>query len=226
MEPFLVPPYAMNSRSNKITCIMLTRNEIRRPFIQMAIRCFQRQTYTHKELLIINSGSTPIGCPDERVRELMVQAPTLGHLRNIGLEHVQEGSAITWDDDDWRHDDYLSALGNATTQNIPRSYPKKLNVNFKTGETYISTVIAVILFPITSVRYKYPEWNAHEDSAFMEQFPQIERIPIPENYYVRFYHGNNVCSRDHILSGRKTDQYKSQIADIIREIRSYETHND
>jgi len=212
--------------TDKITCIMLTRNEVRRPFVQMAIRCFQRQTYAHKELLIINSGKEPIGCTDDRVREIMSTAPTLGHLRNIGLDNVKDGFAIHWDDDDWRHEEYLSALWNESGRTIPRKQTKLLNVDFETGDAYIGPAFSVMLYHTSSVHSRYPEWNNYEDTAFRDQFPSIEEVDIPEHYYLRFYHGDNICSRDHILSGwRKTEEYREQIEDVIKEIRGYETNN-
>ena len=56
-----------------------------------------------------------IGDANAIIKEYMVSKnnKTLGDLRNISLSHVPNGVIwTTWDDDDWRHETYLSVLYN------------------------------------------------------------------------------------------------------------------
>ena len=110
-----------------VTAVMLTGKPERRPLATIAVECFQRQTHTDAELLIVNHSGTPFAVPDERVRELLVENPrSLGDLRNVGLEHARGEHLITWDDDDWHHprriELQLSACAEGYDAVVLRSY--------------------------------------------------------------------------------------------------------
>ena len=76
----------------------------RRALSQVAIECFFRQTYPDRQLVIVNHSEEPFGLEDPRVKEVVVRRPpTLGELRNIGLDAADGELLITWDDDDWHH---------------------------------------------------------------------------------------------------------------------------
>jgi glycosyltransferase involved in cell wall biosynthesis len=77
----------------------------RRPFVPVAIDCFQKQDYPHRELVIVDDGTDPIDDlvpPDPRLRyHRLSRRAVLGEKRNLACELAQ-GTVIThWDDDDW-----------------------------------------------------------------------------------------------------------------------------
>ena len=86
-----------------VTCIMPTYN--RRQYIPQALRCFQKQTYTNKELLIVDDSEQAIDdCipTDERVRYLRLEKKlTIGAKRNIACENARGEFIVHFDDDDW-----------------------------------------------------------------------------------------------------------------------------
>ena len=93
-----------------ISCIMPTRG--RRLFVPQAIRCFLRQDYPRKELLVVDDG-------DDRVQDLIPADPavryvalpqraSLGAKRNIAVGESRGSIVAHWDDDDWYHPHYLS----------------------------------------------------------------------------------------------------------------------
>lgn len=86
-----------------VSCIMPTRN--RRPFVQQALRYFERQDYPNKELVIVDDG-------DDRVADLVASYPnvryearsqhmSIGAKRNLACELARGSIIAHWDDDDW-----------------------------------------------------------------------------------------------------------------------------
>jgi glycosyltransferase involved in cell wall biosynthesis len=86
-----------------VTCIMPTYN--RGHYIPQAIRSFQRQTYSNKELLIVDDSEQAIESfipSDERIRYLRLDNKlTIGAKRNVACENALGEFIVHWDDDDW-----------------------------------------------------------------------------------------------------------------------------
>lgn len=92
-----------------VSCIMPTSN---RPlFLPRAIAYFQRQRYTNKELVIVDDGTIDAAdlIPrDKRIRYLRLdRKATVGHKRNVAVEHSKGEMIAHWDDDDWYAPDRL-----------------------------------------------------------------------------------------------------------------------
>ena len=87
-----------------VSCIMPTAN--RRAFVPAAIRHFQEQDYSARELIVIDDGEDPIAdlIPDSSSIRYIRLKPrwSLGAKRNHACEHAGEFIAH-WDDDDWSH---------------------------------------------------------------------------------------------------------------------------
>lgn len=87
-----------------VSCIMPTAD--RRRFISGSIRQFLRQTYNHKELVILDDGADPVEnlippSPDVRyIRAAGAKAP-IGAKRNMLCEQARGEVIAHWDDDDW-----------------------------------------------------------------------------------------------------------------------------
>lgn len=96
-------PLAQVGSEPLVTCIMPTYN--RRGFVPQAIRCFLRQDYANRELLVIDDGTDPVAdcVPEsERVRYLRLnQKLTIGAKRNFACEQARGEIIVNWDDDDW-----------------------------------------------------------------------------------------------------------------------------
>jgi glycosyltransferase involved in cell wall biosynthesis len=88
-----------------VSCLMVTG---RRPHLAaLAIEAFRRQTYPHKELVIIDdSGSDAVGeilaDGDDAIRWIRVpqENKPLGALRNLALAEAKGDLLCQWDDDD------------------------------------------------------------------------------------------------------------------------------
>jgi hypothetical protein len=93
-----------------VSCIMPTAN--RRIFVPQAIRYFQRQTYPHRELVILDDGRQELADlipPDSQVRYVrMDHKSTMGAKHNLACELARGEVIVHWDDDDWMADWRLS----------------------------------------------------------------------------------------------------------------------
>ncbi len=86
-----------------ISCILPTRDRAR--FVPQAIRCFQRQTWPNRELIVIDDSVEPVEhlCRDvSNLTYIRLNKPTLlGTKMNIGID-ASRGSIIQkLDDDDY-----------------------------------------------------------------------------------------------------------------------------
>lgn len=183
----------------------------RRALSQIAIECFLQQTHPQRQLVIVNHSDEPFGLDDRRIKELLVQRPpTLGELRNIGLDAADGDLIVTWDDDDWHAPERIAvqvdgwrATGGAV---ILGCY---LACDVLTGEAYVRSCrhyscggcCGVILFPRTD--FRYPPLDKGEDTEFAKSFAGIGRLTVLENdplLYFRTYHGTNTWSRNLIMT--------------------------
>ena len=93
-----------------VSCLCVT--EGRSAFMPWLLWCFDRQTWPHRELVIIDSSLEPLqmtGRDDVRVISLP-PGRRVGSKRNIALQE-SHGEIITWfDDDDWQHPHKLAWL--------------------------------------------------------------------------------------------------------------------
>jgi predicted O-methyltransferase YrrM len=86
-----------------VSCIMATAD--RAAFIPHAIRYFERQDYTNRELIVIDDGAEPIESlipKDERIRYIPLPARrTMGAKHNLACKEARGEIILHWDDDDW-----------------------------------------------------------------------------------------------------------------------------
>jgi glycosyltransferase involved in cell wall biosynthesis len=93
-----------------ISCVMATAN--RPGFVRQALRCFVRQTYPNKELVVVDDGDRPVRALCRNlpgVRYLRpLQPATLGAKLNLGVESARGSIIQKIDDDDFYHADFLA----------------------------------------------------------------------------------------------------------------------
>jgi predicted O-methyltransferase YrrM len=86
-----------------VSCIMPTAD--RRRFVAQAIAYFAKQTYTNRELLILDDGIDSVAdlvAPDPRIRYLRLPRKiSIGAKHNLACEMAKGEIIIHWDDDDW-----------------------------------------------------------------------------------------------------------------------------
>jgi glycosyltransferase involved in cell wall biosynthesis len=85
-----------------ISCMCLTAN--RPQFLPTAIACFMAQTWSNKELLILDNGSEVAAIPKLPGVRVIFAPPgklSIGALRNRAAENCHGRFIATWDDDDF-----------------------------------------------------------------------------------------------------------------------------
>jgi glycosyltransferase involved in cell wall biosynthesis len=97
-----------------VSCVLAT-TQARRPFLSQAIKYFQRQTYSPRELIVVDDpGEPPAGLiapvreAAPQIRYLQTGAPlTLGSKLNFGIHEARGMIIQKLDDDDYYHPEFL-----------------------------------------------------------------------------------------------------------------------
>ncbi|MDX1617534.1 MAG: glycosyltransferase family A protein, partial [Balneolaceae bacterium] len=104
----------MNS-TPKVSCLIVTAD--RRELLKRSLYCYQNQTYSNTELVVVDNGHDTIEdlvveyVNGEEVTYVRVEPSPdniLGEMRNISLEHASGEYLTCWDDDDWFHPDRIT----------------------------------------------------------------------------------------------------------------------
>ncbi len=200
-----------------ITCAMVTRN---RPLLaHRAIHCFMNQTYSNKELLILDDGDidyTPIiesfgsGAPINYHRLAPSSGRTLGELRNLSIEVGNGDIQVQWDDDEWYHPERVatqyaamrSSGAGATALKwtlVHIDTPKFSKYLFR-ADSGIATP-GTLMFQRATVRY--PALPRNEDGIYMRSIREEVGLKVLGRHYshlfVRCFHGTNTWDEPHFL---------------------------
>jgi len=107
------PPLARLPDQPLVSCLCVT--EGRAAFMPWLLWCFDRQTWPHRELLILDSSQRPFDVSARDDIRVMALPPGTGiaRKRNLALLAAR-GDLVTWfDDDDWQHPQKLAWLVDA-----------------------------------------------------------------------------------------------------------------
>jgi glycosyltransferase involved in cell wall biosynthesis len=108
-----------------VSCVLATKD--RPAFVAQALRCWERQTHSDRELIVVDDGAPgPVAalCDGRAgVRYLHLEPTLLGTKLNIGIDAAEGDVLQKWDDDDWYAPDFLeTALGALRTQPPGRGF--------------------------------------------------------------------------------------------------------
>jgi glycosyltransferase involved in cell wall biosynthesis len=182
-----------------VTCLCLTRN--RRQWLPKAIECFRKQTYQHRELLIIADGEDVRDLVDDSIRLIHMDGPAeIGEKRNFGCS-VSRGTLIAhWDDDDYSapgrlHDQVTRYLETGKSVIGYRS------MRFTDGKSWWMYDGATNYAIGTSLMYEKSWWAANpfpakhigEDNDFVFRSASAGRLvstPAGDLMYATIHNGN------------------------------------
>ena len=130
----------------KISCLMVTTG--RTEMIRRSTECFLKQTYPHKELIVLSQGNNIVNDKIANYFESLnrkniqfIRAPeclSLGAMRNLSIE-LSTGTVLAqWDDDDFHHPLRLTTQYSALNQQgvVASLYMEHLKFFETTGEIY------------------------------------------------------------------------------------------
>lgn len=201
-----------------VTCVMVTRD---RPHLaQRAIQCFLSQSYTPRELLIVNDGNISY-CdviPDElpvdvTITELHIETEennTLGELRNLALDQAHGEFVAQWDDDEWYHPERLAIQISAIEQSHKAACALKWTLMHIDSDELVNHPFradAGLATPGTIVhrrtQARYPAQRKGEDSVFIRAVKNMGGLCVlDQNYshlFIRCFHGSNTWDFEHFL---------------------------
>lgn len=195
-----------------VSCIMPTRN--RRPFIDLALRCFDAQDYEPRELIIIDDGDDPIGDlvkghPCVHYRHINRRL-SIGTKRNLACQESHGAIVMHWDDDDWYSPNRISAQvdpilsGDAQITGIPTHWILTLDtrefwslsptLHKRMFEGNITGGTLTYKRSIWEDGNRFPNVNLAEDAAFLRQTQKhglrLVRI-VNDNLFIYMRHRSN-----------------------------------
>ena len=222
-----------------VTAVMITgTHPDRYKFASMAVDCFKRQEYTHRNLLILNHGKIPLTKMDDAsITEMMIekrQGETIGDLRNLALQHAKGDLILAWDDDDWCGPDRIAIQVAAQRGDVAVLLKRQIRVNLLNGSGFSacmdSGIPNTILYPRLS-HLKYESIIFGEGESFIKLFRDIVVIDNDPMLHVCMYDGLNICGAETMMQGFSNHRHinrldfeetlKSRIKDLLLRYQFY-----
>ena len=195
-----------NDDKTDVYCIMITgKNNNQTKFANISIENFKRQTFENKKLIIINEGTERLIINpnnEPRIIEIMIERKdymTLGELRNIALEYVPMLQIwTTWDDDDWRSDNYISILyQKLKTQKVDVvMFTNRLEHNLRNSFSWMITLNSgfILFFGIKDWYTSFENVDYNEEIKLKTHIKKNVKHYIYNNdpsMYIRIIHDDN-----------------------------------
>lgn len=192
---------------------MVTAN--RKRIASRAIKCFERQTYANKELVIVDDGKQDYSdllsnIPPSDVNYVRIKQKErikLGELRNISLDAAKGDFLIQWDDDDWYHEDRIRLQSNVLQKGADACCLSSSLTHIQNSEfehlPFIGSLNGGIPGSIMHVKNKsirYPNYLKGEDSVYLDAWNEKECVVLPSSLaylFIRCYHGANTWDLQH-----------------------------
>jgi len=208
-----------------IYCIMVTgKDSDRIRLARKAIKNFLEQTYQNKVLVIVNHHESESVINQESLQNVFEfhvskEGHTLGDLRNIALQLVAHNACwTTWDDDDYRHPQYLEVLSTYKTDNNVVAISNRLEYNSNNKTSWVGFKRNGFVFFLASFdnRVQYLSKDTMEDVNILIDFENlgytIKVIDNDPKLYVRIVHANNTSlyvkpTRDYLV---RSSQYSER----------------
>jgi glycosyltransferase involved in cell wall biosynthesis len=216
LDPVAPEPRAAvrTSAAPLVSCVMPTR--ARREFLAMAFALFRRQSYPHRELIVIDDAresARDLIPQDEQIRYVHLDREmTLGDKRNLGCELAHGTFVMHWDDDDWYGVERIAAqvapLVRDTADVTALTMPLVLELSalrfWRCRGSHHARIHFRDLCPGTLAfrralwlhGARYAPVRCAEDVAFIKSLPASTRILrlTEEQHFVCVRHGSNTWS--------------------------------
>lgn len=190
-------------KSPPVYCLMITGyKDERLPFARKSIQNFHAQSYKNKFLIVINQSKTKlIKQNTDNLLEMYVDSTklTLGELRNMSLQFVPPNAIwTTWDDDDIRHNDYISIMtSNLLKKNVDCLFFKnRIEYNLNSKFSFVMTLKSgfMTMFCRKHPEIQYEHVATNEDvqvKYYIQQHLKFFVYNNSPNLYIRLTHENN-----------------------------------
>lgn len=199
-----------------VSCLMVTADRPR--LMRRSVRCYRRQTYPHRELVVVDDGRTDLSpilrpLPDEEVTYISLDASTdrvLGTLRNVALDEASGTYLTQWDDDDWYHEERLArqaaVLDDGADACALQGTLMHLDLPTYFSHPYIGLLedgVPGSIMHRCDDSIRYPDMHRAEDTAYLDHWldQEYRLLPVSASHlFIRCFHGNNTWEAPHFLS--------------------------
>lgn len=197
----------------KVSCLMVTAN--RKDLAKRAIQCFLNQSYSNKELVILDDGeedysSAIQNIPSDQVKYIKIEKEpdfVLGKLRNRILDEADGEYLIQWDDDDWYHPDRVKIQAEVLSSGYDACCLSAALMHLDTPRYlehpyvgYLPDGIPGSIMHRRNKEIRYPETRRSEDTVYLKEWMKLRYKKLSPDYnhlFLRAYHGNNTWEREH-----------------------------
>lgn len=223
-----MPPRPPSRSTPKVSCLMVTAN--RRDLCRRAVRCYERQTYPHRELIVVDDGTQDLApvlasLPDEEVTYIKLSDTpkrSLGALRNIALDAASGTYVAQWDDDDWYHPDRLARQTEVLQQGFDACCLRASLMHIASSEFmdhpyigYLKDGVPGTIVHRSNPDIRYPKLQRAEDTAYLNAWKQKKYTMLPPSeahLFIRCFHGANTWSKQH---------FKTRIRNTVSDALAY-----
>lgn len=192
------------------------KDDTRHEYAKLSIENFWQQTHPNKYLLIINHGKALIMNNHHNILEISVNKKyfSLGALRNIALQIIPPGACwTTWDDDDYRHPEYLTSLYKTMIQSNADivCITNRMEYNSKTRLIWRMRMPNGMQFALVrhnhATTFSYLDQDTMEDVHLSTHFKRRFMFDNDPLLYIRIVHGSNTSL---YVDPEKSNVYESR----------------
>lgn len=230
-----------------VSCLMVTAN--RSALARRALECFRSQTYTNRELVIIDDGTEDYEPMLRTYRDLctihyhrvpLEAGRLLGGLRNLSLDSANGEILTQWDDDEWYHPERLERQAERLMNGADVCYLRNTLVHVNTPEmkdhpyrtdSLGSAIPGTIMHRRSNIRY--PNLRRGEDAQYLDALRAGNKHGSPKgphtHLFIRCFHGANTWDATHFmgtLSRKLKNRMHMFVAErILGDIRRHPAFN-
>jgi glycosyltransferase involved in cell wall biosynthesis len=200
----------------KVSCLMVTAD--RPQFCRRAIRCYLRQTYPNKELVVVDDGTADLtsvlaAVPAGELTYIKLEKRpenVLGRLRNMTLEAARGEFLLQWDDDDWIHPERMQRQVDVLLQGYDACTLHGSLMHLDTPAFFRHPYIGYLpdgwpgsIMHRADPSARYPEERKAEDSVYLKHWLNKRYTQLPGSMaylHIRCFHGKNTWDQKHFLT--------------------------
>lgn len=200
----------------RVSCLMVTANRPR--LMRRAIRCYERQTYPNRELVVVDDGKTDLApvlapLPDDEVVHVTLDPEAdyvLGALRNVALDKASGTYLTQWDDDDWYHRTRLERQAAVLDDGADACALYGTLMHLDVPEYFHHPYVGLLddgvpgsIMHRRDSQARYPERARAEDTAYLDHWLERDYRLLPRSashLFIRCFHGDNTWEQKHFLT--------------------------
>ena len=196
-----------------VSCVVVTAN--RPQLLRRAVRCFNRQRYANRELVVLDDGDADLSpalaeVPARQLRYTRIEkdpANVLGALRNRTLDLASGDVIAQWDDDDWYDAERLQVQVGQLQRGADACTIAATLMHLNTPDflrhPYVGHLRGGVPGTIVHRRddaIRYPAQRRAEDSVYLDAWRARSHAALSDDYaylFIRTFHGANTWEQQH-----------------------------